>query len=281
MTALGQMCRFIGLLAFWPLVVGAAAADMAAVQSDWVEGFNNKARLVAGRGPEGQSGPLYAGVEVAMPAGWKTYWRAPGDAGGVPPEFDWQGSVNLADAKVLYPAPRRLADKSGDVVGYKDHAMFPIALTASDPSKPIHVRVKVNYGVCKELCVPAEVELNLDVPSDPAASPELSTAVAAVPGAPRTGVDPVLSSWRVEDVGGRPKLVLHVTSQSPGDADAFVDADGGVFVPLPKRVSETGGNVTFEVDLTDGVDLKEIKNKLLAVTLVDGKGQSETKIKLE
>ncbi len=280
MTVMGPARRIIGLLALWIGFASAAAAD-GAVQSDWVEGFNNKARLVAGRGPEGPSGPLYVGVEIAMPVGWKTYWRAPGDAGGVPPEFDWQGSENLASAHVLYPAPRRLADKSGDVVGYKDHAIFPIALTASDPSKPIQLRVKVNYGVCKELCVPAEVELGLDVPADSATSPELSAALTDVPGNPRSGVDPVLSSWSVEDLGGRSKLVLHVTSQSPGDADAFVDADGGIFIPLPKRVATKDGDIIFEVDLTDGVDIKDIKGKPLAVTLVDGKGQSEAKIKLK
>src|SRR5207247_8452494 len=58
---------------------------------------------------------------IAIPGGWKTYWRSPGDAGGVPPEFDWQGSENLAAARVKYPAPHRLHDdKAGDAVGYKD-----------------------------------------------------------------------------------------------------------------------------------------------------------------
>jgi hypothetical protein len=38
----------------------------------------------------------------------------------------------------------------------------------------------------------------------------------------------------------------------------------------------------FEVDLaTDGVDFKGLKDKPLTVTMVDGRGQSETTITLE
>jgi len=52
-------------------------------------------------------------------------------------------------------------------------------------------------------------------------------------------------------------------------------------VPLPKRVGDAAGKAVFEVDLTDGVDLKDLKGKPLTVTMIDGKGQSETTITLE
>ena len=53
------------------------------------------------------------------------------------------------------------------------------------------------------------------------------------------------------------------------------------YVPLPKRVADSAGKVVFEVDLTDGVDLKDLKGKPLTVTMIDGKGQAETTITLE
>ena len=43
----------------------------------------------------------------------------------------------------------------------------------------------------------------------------------------------------------------------------------------------SAGKVVFEVDLTDGVDLKDLKGKPLTVTMIDGKGQAETTITLE
>jgi DsbC/DsbD-like thiol-disulfide interchange protein len=264
-------------MAFVPLVCAHADPLIA----EWTEGFNNRARLVAGDVTSNGSTKVYAGLEIEMPDGWKTYWRTPGDAGGVPPEFDWKASENLAEAKVLYPAPRRLTDKSGDVVGYKNRALFPVVVTAIDPSQPVKLRAVVNYGVCKDICVPAEVTLALDLPPRADAYAPLQAAVAAVPGSARAGSDPELASWRLDDTAGKGKLILEVTSQSPDDADAFADLADGTFVPLPKRIAANGAKITFEIALSDGVDIKDLKGKPLRITLVDGRGQSETTITLE
>jgi DsbC/DsbD-like thiol-disulfide interchange protein len=267
------------LLAF---TASAAWSDPGPVRSDWYQGFNNKARLVAGRASEAGVNGLYAGVDVAMPAGWKTYWRSPGDAGGVPPDFDWKGSDNLASATVLYPAPRRLHDKAGDVVGYEDGVLFPVLLRPKDAAKPVILHGKVSYGVCKEICVPAEADLHVLIPPDVGTSDELTDVLAHVPSAhPRAGVDPVLSSWSIDRSSGKPKLVLDVDSASLPSADAFVEAPGGIYVPLPHRKADASGKAVFEIDLTDGVDIKDLRGKPLTVTTVDGVGQSETSIKLE
>lgn len=270
-------------IAFFALSTVAAWSDPGSVASDWHEGFNNKARLVAGRATRDQEPGLYAGVDVAMPEGWKTYWKSPGDAGGVPPDFDWQGSDNLASATVLYPAPHRLHDKAGDVVGYKNGGvLFPVLVTPKDASKPVTLHGKVSYGVCKDICIPAEAELQLVIPPDVGTSDTLSKVLAEVPGVkPRPGIDPALAAWRLDQSSGKPKLVLNVETAAPPTADAFVEGPGGIYVPLPKRIKDDAGKAVFEVDLTDGVDIKDLKGKPLKVTMIDGKGQSETTITLE
>lgn len=280
----GNLRIAIGLAAAL-LSLGAAAAwsDSAApVASDWVKGLDNKARLVAGQAVRDGLTGLYAGVEVAMPEGWKTYWRSPGDAGGVPPDFDWTASENLASANVLYPAPHRLHDKAGDAVGYKGGVIFPIRLTPKDSTKPVVLHGKVEYGLCKDICIPAEAEFKVVIPPDVGASSELTDTLARVPQAsPRSGIDPKLAAWHLDRSTGKPKLVLNVETASPDNADAFIVAPGGTYVPLPKRVANASGKAVFEVDLTDGVDIKDLKGKPLTVTMVDGKGQSETTITLD
>jgi DsbC/DsbD-like thiol-disulfide interchange protein len=270
----------LALFALNAAAIAAAAAEK--VASDWFQGFNNKARLLAGRAVRDDEPGIYAGVEIEMPEGWKTYWRSPGDAGGVPPEFDWQGSENLAGTQVLYPAPHRLRDKAGDVVGYKDHVLFPVAVTPKDASKPVILHGKVAYGVCKDICIPAEVELQIAIPHDIATSDTLNNVLARVPRPhARPGVDPLLAAWHLDQTTGKPKLVLSVETASPGGIDAFVEAPAGVYVPLPKHVADAAGKAVFEVDLTDGVDIKDLKGKPLTVTMIDDKGQSETTITLE
>ena len=60
------------------------------------------------------SEPVYiAAVEIKLTPKAITYWRQPGEA-GVPPQFSFQGSENVARAEFLFPTPQRL-DEDGAV----------------------------------------------------------------------------------------------------------------------------------------------------------------------
>lgn len=256
-------------------MMATAIPASAGTETPWTEGFNNKARLVAGRGTYAGQSAIFAGLEIVMPSGWKTYWRSPGDAGGVPPAFDWTGSENLKSAHILYPAPHRLTDKAGTSAGYKDRVVFLARVEPTDAAKPVNLKLKAAYGVCKELCIPAEAELTLAVPPDTASSTIVDDALKRVPGAPGRS-DPALKAWRIEG-GDKPRLVLDVAGES-GGGDAFVDIADGTYLPMVKKVSGHGGDIRYEVDLTDGVDFAKLNGKVIAVTLTNAQGQSETSI---
>ena len=248
--------------------------------SEWVEGHSSRARIIGG-------GDGVAAVELQLPEGWKTYWRSPGEAGGVPPSFDWSKSTNLEVAEVLYPAPKRFTDKAGDTVGYKGNVVFPVRLKPKDASQPIDVRLALSYGVCKDICIPAEAELALSVPpstGEPLPE-ELITAMSRVP-APaeaRRETDPVLKRAVAELSGDKPRLLLE--TEFPGGtehADVFVEAPDGLFVPLPKKIADDGkGAITFEVDLSKDADVAALKGKQLTATMVSNKGQSEATFPLQ
>jgi DsbC/DsbD-like thiol-disulfide interchange protein len=243
--------------------------------SDWIEGHSSRARLIDG------GGGGMAGIELQLPEGWKTYWRYPGEAGGVAPGFDWSKSTNLESAQVLYPAPKRLTDKSGDAIGYKGTVVFPVRLKPKDASKPIDVRLVFDYGVCKDICIPAQAELALSIApgANEVASEALMDALGRVP-APkeaRRETDPILTNVVVELTGDKPRLLLE--TEFPGGtehADAFVEAPGGLYVPLPKKVDDDGkGGVTFEIDLSKDTDIAALKGQQLTATIISDKGQSE------
>ncbi len=276
------LAALYGLMAAMALAAGvniACAAESA--QSPWVEGFNNKVRLIAGR-LESEKSATFAGIELQMPKDWKTYWRNPGEAGGIPPEFDFAGSENLERATVLYPAPHRLVDpKAGTNIGYKDHVIFPVRVTAKDKAKPVALKVMAAYGVCKDICVPAEAALKIEIPADATASPELAAALATVPAnAADPAKDPALQRWRIDDADGKPKLVLEVKDPGGEGADAFLFSPDGLYMPMTKKTSDAKGAAVFEVDLTDGIELKDLKGKTIVLTLAGAKGQSETNIQL-
>lgn len=273
----------VALLGACALVSAMAPAALAESEtSAWVQGFNNKARLLSGGSAHGQADTRYVGLEISMLPDWKTYWRSPGDAGGVPPEFDWSGSQNLAAARVLFPAPHRLVDKSGTAIGYKDSVIFPVEITAKSPAEPVQLKLTVSYGVCKDICIPAEASFEITVPADIKVSAEISAAHALVPRSPpNTVTDPVLNSWMIVRSGSKPQITLEVDDPAPGATDAFVEAPDGLFLPLPVRVSTAAGRSIFSVDLTQGADEAALKHKTLTVTLVGAKGQSETTIRID
>jgi DsbC/DsbD-like thiol-disulfide interchange protein len=252
----------------------------AAAASPWAELHASRARLVASPA-KAAGGTRLAGLEIVMDDGWKTYWRMPGDA-GVPPNFDWSGSVNAADVRVLYPAPMRMAEAGGEVIGYKHAVLFPIEVTPQDATKPVALELAVEFGICRDICVPAMANLKLALPpaAGKAAKPDaVAQAVERVPrpAASRRPTDPELKQVRVED--GEPGVRLNVAAAFHGAkaGDVFVEAPEGLYLPMLRRLGDgEGGVVRFATDIPAGL-ARDLKGKVLTVTLVSETGATEAK----
>jgi DsbC/DsbD-like thiol-disulfide interchange protein len=274
------------------LAVSAALSGTAAAQgaTPWTEGYNSKTRMIASAIATTGAPRVVAGVEVAMAPGWKTYWRNPGDAGGVPPNFDWAASTNVASVRVLYPAPVRMKDASGESVGYKSSVVFPVEVKAKDPAQPVVLKLAMEFGVCREICVPAEAKLEMTLPpvasigTDPAVAKSIAAALESVPrpAAERRPTDPELKAVDANLTGDKPTLTIDAAF--PGGtagADLFLEISDGVYVPMPKAPGvATGGATRFTVDLSTGVEPAELKGRTLTLTLVSPTGSSEATAKL-
>jgi DsbC/DsbD-like thiol-disulfide interchange protein len=261
-----------------------ARADVApAHASEWAVDHASKARLIADHvAVPGAKSRLMAGIEIEIAKDWKTYWRHPGTA-GVPPRLDWTRSENLAKAEHSFPAPRRYTDKSGDVVGYAGSVVLPVEIVARDPRLPVKLVLELDYGVCKDVCIPVQTELTLRLapggPPKPAGT-ALEAARARVPtsGKLRAGIDPKPERIRVVLAGDKPHVAIDAAfPRGASGADAFLEGPDGLWVPLPKLVDKpTATTARFHVDLTDGADVADLTGKTIRLTLVSDKGQSET-----
>ena len=261
-------------------------AEANELASAWSEGKReSKARLVAGS----VSGQSMAAVEIVLSEGWKTYWRVPGDAGGVPPVFNWSKSQNVASAKVLYPVPTRFADKDGDTLGFKGSAIFPVVVTPKDATQQVDLVLVLEYGICREICIPVEAELTVSIPAGdtgplPAAVTAALDRVPRAVGARRSN-DPILTKTEVRLDGPHPSIAIE--AEFPGgtaNAAVYVESAGGDYIPLPKLGSgKAAGTDTlrFEIDLTGAVDPADIRGKDAKVTLVSALGLTEATFKFE
>lgn len=161
-------------------------------ESAWAETPRAAMRLIAGGRLKANSDAthLRAGIELKLPAGFKTYWRDPGNS-GVPPVFDWTGSENVAKVDVLWPAPKRFFDGLGQSIGYGTSIVFPLLITPKDASSPVVLALKMHYAVCDMLCIPAEGAARLPLPTSGTGPHEamLSHFEAAVPRRQAIGAD--------------------------------------------------------------------------------------------
>lgn len=264
------------------LVVASSSgtAPAFAAESPWVSGHKTKARLVSGKASQEGERHL-AFVEIVLEPGWKTYWRAPGDAGGLPPSFDWSKSTNLASADVMFPAPQRFIDKSGNTIGYHDGLILPVAIAPTNDGEPVALAVDLQYGICKDVCVPIDVSLSLTIAPDEAdpLTPEAAQALDSVPRAQdklRDG-DPALIKAEADLGGAQPKISIAARfPQGVTGAEAFLEAPHGLFLPIPELVGRPSadGVLTFEAALGSDVDLSALKGKPVTVTLVGEAGSS-------
>lgn len=253
-----------------------------AIVSPWIADHNVRLRLVAGGWPGKTSAVTYAaGVELELAEGWKTYWRMPG-ASGVPPSLTWTGSTNVTKAEVSLPAPRRFADRDGDTVGYKGAVTFPVRVTPADPAKPVTLALQLELGVCKDICIPVQQTLSLDIPSgsqDTSPGEGVRQALDQVPrrAGERRPNDPEIKSRKAVLTGDKPRLFVEaIYPAGATGADLFIEAPESVYVPLPKVTPAGGSLVTFEFDLTQASDIAELKGRELRLTFVGASGQSET-----
>jgi len=263
----------------------AAAAALAAggSASPWVGSTDSKVRLVSGAVDVDGASTVVAGVQLRMDPGWKTYWRNPGDS-GVPPSFDWSGSKNLKHAEVLYPAPHRVADANGTAIGYDDEVVFPVKLTPEQAGEPIELKLAFAYGLCKDLCIPNEVNLGLALPTDEGKGDAmlLESFLARVPKPARDGLLPSVSKVDAKLDAEKPQLIIDAAFPPGATAtDLFIDG-GEVFVPVPKPLGPPAdGKQSFAVTFVSPAEAAAIKGKTLALILSSDLGSTETEWKAE
>jgi DsbC/DsbD-like thiol-disulfide interchange protein len=251
---------------------GLAASDG---ESAWVEKTDSRVRLVSGT-PDGSAAP-YAGVQLRMDPGWKTYWQNPGDS-GVPPAFDWSGSKNLKNAEVLYPAPHRLTEAGGTAIGYDNEVVFPVKITPEREGEPVELALTFDYGLCKDLCIPNTVELHAAIPADLGKGDAflIGTALARVPKPAEANALPRIASVEAKLDGPRPGLVVEALFPEGASATDFFVNSPEVLVPVPKPVGPLAdGKQRFTVTFFSAEEAAAIKGKPLSFTLVSDQGATE------
>lgn len=260
--------------AVWLVMVALEAP--AALASNWQSAEQVQVRLVPERLGLLPNGVAAFALQVRLEPGWKFYWREPG-ASGFAPRFDWSRSRNLAgDVAIAWPLPHRVSVSGADSFVYDSEVVLPLMAQAADPARALALHLNLEYGVCKDICIPLAHELVLELP---ASSPQ-PTAFADLIQRYRTRIPKALGAagGQVRDLrlansatGWQLSFRLTGLGSDPSGLDAFLEGPSGFMANRP-RVRADQGALAYEFDIGPPIIAARLAGQSLRATF-DIRGQ--------
>ena len=145
-----------------------------------------KAELLA-HAPEGVAAgkPMWLGLKIQHAPHWHTYWKNPGDS-GLPTTMEWQLPAGVQAGEIEWPTPAKLPLGPLLNFGYEGTLLLPVAITvpAGFTGNTLDVKLRADWLVCKDVCIPEGGDFTLRVPVQAATAGNAAlfeTARMAVP----------------------------------------------------------------------------------------------------
>ncbi|MEP2028556.1 MAG: protein-disulfide reductase DsbD domain-containing protein [Paracoccaceae bacterium] len=194
-------------------------------------------------------GTHIAALHLTLAPGWKTYWRAPGDA-GIAPQFGWKGSRNIDNLSLIWPTPQVFDQNGLRSIGYKDQLVIPLQITPDSDGAGIRIKGNIDLGICKDICIPQTLSFDhlIDViSSEP--DPVIAAAMASSPySAGEAGVSSASCTLNPIDGGLRISATIHMP-HSGGTEYAVIEAGDPQIWASQAETHRQGGQLTASSDL--------------------------------
>ena len=158
--------RLFGALTIAMLALPCAPALAAPVLLDHIEAELVSEVNAAQAGAEGGS-EFWVALRLRPDAEWHTYWRNPGDS-GLATRLQWTLPEGVSAGEIHWPYPHREALGELTNYGYSGETLHlvPIRLPADWPAgKPVELQARASWLVCRDICIPGDTELSLEVPT--------------------------------------------------------------------------------------------------------------------
>jgi len=118
---------------------------------------------------EKKQNSLHLGLDFNLSKGWKIYWKHPGDS-GMPPSLSIENKHIKNNITIRWPFPKELYEKSANITTriYENHIILPVYVELNDTRKIKSniLRVKLDFQICKDLCIPISTVLEIDLPKN-------------------------------------------------------------------------------------------------------------------
>ena len=192
-------------------------------------------------------GTLQVGLVLTLEEKWHVYWKNAGDS-GEPPHITWTLPKGVTAGPMQFPIPSRLPLGPLMDFGYEDEVAFPVKISAakSVPPGPIHLDAKVDWLVCREVCIPGKAHLGLDL-NVVADAPPPGQPVGALGGALSSLPELLPAKMHLTVNGGKTDFVFTILT---GDKET-----DGEFYPFDQdQISNAADQVSEPIQ--DGLRLR-------------------------
>lgn len=239
---------------------------MAAAQS-----FDNVVQADVLPGWRNADGSHMAAVRITLNPGWKTYWRAPGDA-GIPPQISWRGSDNARDIDISWPTPEVFYENGLRSIGYSEEVILPVRVAPETADKPVRLQAVLDIGVCRDICVPQRLEVDADLAAPGARDARIVASIVDQPlSADEAGVHEVTCTLRPSETGI--KLRAEIKMPRAGSAEvAVIEAANPEIWVAEGTTTRVGNSLIAETEMMHVSDHSFLINRseLRFTVLSDG-----------
>ncbi|RYC15408.1 hypothetical protein EUU22_10020 [Ciceribacter ferrooxidans] len=225
----------------------APALPARAASSDWALNEGGRMRLVVL--PADAKGLRQAVLQIEPEPGWITYWREPGDS-GVPPAVTVAPSGGFTLGRIDFPVPKRI--DAGDLtdIGYDHSVALPLSLSGPPTGKEARLEATAFIGLCKNICIPFQAVLTVDLPANEAADADEARIVADALESLPAKAAPDFAVERHAISADLKRLTLEVSlPKGAKDAQAIVTGPSGYVFFASTSASGAGGKTVIEVPI--------------------------------
>ena len=118
---------------------------------------------------EKKQNSLHLGLDFNLSKGWKIYWKHPGDS-GMPPSLSIENKHIKNNITIRWPFPKELYENSANITTriYENHIIFPVYVELNDTRKikSNKLRVKLDFQICKDLCIRISTVIEIELPKN-------------------------------------------------------------------------------------------------------------------